>query len=131
MSETIDAKGQCLCGAITFEARGAELEIHACHCSMCRRWCGGGPAFATRVESVEFQGEEHLAIYDSSAWAMRGYCRECGTNLFYLLKPDTHIMNIGGFEDPNVFVLDGEIFHDDRCSVYALAGDHPRHAQLP
>ena len=131
MSTTINATGRCLCGAITFEAVGVETEIHACHCSMCRRWSGGGPGFATQVESVTFTGESSLGRYDSSDWAERGFCKTCGSCLFYRLKPDTYILSIGSFDDPDAFVLHGEIYHDDKPTTYALAGDHPRHAQLP
>ncbi len=131
MTEKINASGQCLCGAISIEVTGAEREIHACHCSMCRRWNGGAPGFATQVDSVTFNGEENLGRFESSAWAERGFCKACGSSLFYLLKPDTYIMNVGCFDDPDVFELHGEIFCADKPSMYALAGDHPRHAQMP
>ena len=122
--------GRCLCGAVEFEAEGVETEIHACHCSMCRRW-NGGPALAAGVESVRFTGEEHIESYASSEWAERGFCRKCGSNLFYLLKPSRYIMWIGAFDDAEQFKLVGEICLDDKPSTYDFVGDHPRHAGLP
>ena len=85
------------------------------------------PAFAAAVGSVTFAGEEHLARYDSSAWAERGFCTRCGTHLFYLLKEaDRYVMWAGAFEDSSPFRVAGEIFIDEKPEGYALAGDHPR-----
>ncbi len=122
----IDASGACLCGAVRFDARGAETEYHACHCGMCRRW-GGGPFFGVGVESVTFEGEENVGRYASSKWAERGFCKACGTSLFYFLKPTgKYTMTLGTFDDPKAFRLAREIFIDHKLESYALAGDRPR-----
>jgi len=34
-------KGACFCGAVTFEAQGAPLDMGYCHCNDCRSWSGG------------------------------------------------------------------------------------------
>ena len=122
--------GQCLCGAVKFEVSGAEADIHACHCSMCRRW-NGGPALATEVASVRFSGEEHIERFASSSWAERGFCRKCGSNLFYLLKPSRYMMWTGAFDDAEQFRLVGEICVDDKPGTYDFVGEHPRHGGLP
>lgn len=119
--------GKCLCGAVRFTAASAEPHFHACHCGTCRRWTGGGPMLATRAQGVEFEGAEHLERYDSSDWAERGFCRKCGTNLFYFLKPaQQYILSLGAFEDAGTFELAGEIYVDRKPAYYALAGDHER-----
>jgi len=120
------ATGRCLCGAVTFSADDVKSDIHSCHCSMCRRW-NGGPAFAAGVGEVTFEGAEHLARYESSAWAERGFCSRCGTHLFYRLKEaDHYIMWMGAFDDQTQFKLAGEIYIDEKPPVYDFAGDHPR-----
>ncbi len=124
------ATGRCLCGAVRFEAEGVEAEISACHCSMCRRW-NGSPAMAAEVQSVRFTGEEHIKRYASSDWAERGFCEQCGSHLFYFLKPGRYIMWVGAFDEAEQFQLAGEIYLDDKPSTYDFAGDHPRHGQLP
>ncbi len=120
------ATGSCLCGAVTYAAEGVEHDMHSCHCTMCRRWSGGS-AMAAGVASVSFTGEEHIGRYDSSAWADRGFCRKCGTNLFYHLKPTDHyVMWMGTFDDQSEFRLVGEIYVEDKPDAYDFAGDHPR-----
>ena len=121
--------GRCLCGAVTYTARNVEKEFKACHCGMCRRW-SGGPAFAAHAGDVEFRGEEHIRRYDSSAWAERGFCERCGSNLFYRMKPGgTPILWLGTFDDQSGFELAGEIYIDAKSEGYSLAGDHPRYTE--
>jgi len=122
----MEVTGHCLCGAVTYTAEGVETDIHSCHCSMCRRWTGG-PAFAASVGKVTFEGEENVSRYDSSAWAERGFCKRCGTNLFYRLKESDHyVLWMGTFDDQTPFNLASEIFIDEKPPVYELAGDRPR-----
>ena len=118
--------GKCLCGAVTFTAEGVETHHHACHCGMCRRW-SGGPLFAASCERVTFEGKENIATYQSSDWAERGFCRVCGSNLFYHLKQDgKYIMSVGTFDDPAPFKIACEFFIDLKPPGYTFAGDHPR-----
>ncbi len=122
----MSAKGKCLCGAVTFTADEVDGHVHACHCSMCRNW-GGGPFLAAGVGKVSFTGEEHLKRYRSSDWAERGFCAECGTNLFYhLIEPSSYVLCTGSFDDVDQFSLAGEIYIDEKPKGYDFAGDHPR-----
>lgn len=122
----MSATGKCLCGAVTFAAEDVEQHVHACHCSMCRNWTGG-PMLSAQVGSITFTGEEHIKHYASSEWAERGFCAECGSNLFYrLLEPEMYIVATGAFDDVEQFDLAGEIYIDEKPDGYAFAGDHPR-----
>lgn len=118
--------GQCLCGAVHIRANVAERHHEACHCGMCRRW-SGGPFFGTAVPAVTFEGDENITRYESSEWAERGFCKVCGTHLFYRLKNlDSYVMSVGLFDDADRFVLVEEIFIDRKPDGYSFAGDHPR-----
>jgi hypothetical protein len=120
------ASGKCLCGAVSFLVEEVSPQVHACHCSMCRNWCGG-PGLAVKVGRIEFTGEEHIGRYDSSAWADRGFCRRCGTSLFYRLKEaNQYFVWQGTFNDQTPFRLTGEIYVDEKPSGYEFAGAHPR-----
>lgn len=127
---TVTVAGHCLCGAVTFAAQ-VYPHVHVCHCGMCRRSCGG-PAFALRTESIEFAGDaSQLARYDSSKWAMRGFCKTCGSSLFYELREGGHTALFAGALDADSaaaagLFLHGEIFVDDKPSFYDFAGDHER-----
>jgi hypothetical protein len=117
--------GGCLCGAVRFSVESVETHHHVCHCGMCRRWTGGS-MLGIAAEGVTFEDETQLGRYRSSAWAERGFCKICGSSLFYRLKPtDGYTMTIGSFDDPTPFKLVREIFIDQKPGGYAFAGGLP------
>jgi hypothetical protein len=86
MAELTNVKGSCLCGAVTLTAAEIAPHFAACHCGMCRKW-GGGPYLAVSCTGeLQIDGEENVGVFDSSAWAERGFCTRCGTHLYYRLK---------------------------------------------
>lgn len=122
MSDVGPAKGRCVCGAVRVAAAGASRHVAACHCGTCRRW-GGGPLMAVDCGTeVGFEGEEHIAVYESSAWAERGFCRRCGSHLFYRLKAERrYFVPVGLFDDLEQPVFDEEVFVEEKPSFYAFA----------
>ncbi len=120
------ASGKCLCGAVRYTAEDVSTDVHACHCGMCRRW-SGGPALAVQVGPVTFEDEEHLVRYQSSDWAERGFCRQCGSGLFYRIRETgDYVFWMGSFDDQEAFSLVGEIYVDEKPQAYDFAGEHPR-----
>lgn len=115
-------RGACLCGSVRVVARAKSDSIGACHCTMCLKW-GGGPLFAVECDGdVRFEGAESISTFNSSDWAERGFCRECGTHLFYRLKQEGHYaIPVGLFEDSDRWVLAEQIFIDEKPSFYSLA----------
>ena len=119
--------GQCLCGAVRFVAADVEPTFHACHCSMCRRWCGGSPFFGVSAKAFDHPPEAPVRRFASSDWAERGSCATCGSALFYYLKPTgTYSVSIGVLDDASDLTLDEEIYVDHKPESYALAGERPR-----
>ncbi|QIB65587.1 GFA family protein [Kineobactrum salinum] len=115
-------RGACLCGAVSIVARTKSDSIGACHCTMCRKW-GGGPLLAAECEGdVDFEGAEDISIFASSEWAERGFCRQCGTHLFYRLKQEQHYaIPVGLFEDGDRWKLTEQIFVDQKPPFYSFA----------
>lgn len=115
-------QAKCLCKAVTVTAQTIDLKMGACHCGMCRKWTGG-PFFATECGSgVTFDGQEHLGVYASSDWAERGFCKTCGTHLFYRLKDKNfYALSVGLFDGIKDFVFDHQIFIDEKPACYAFA----------
>ena len=124
MSEKIERQGRCLCGAVTVIAKEASNSVGACHCNMCRRW-GGGPYMEIACGSaVSFDGEENVSVFDSSAWAERGFCSRCGTHLFYRLKETRqHMVPVGLFEADENLVFESQVFIDEKPGFYSFANE--------
>ncbi len=114
--------GTCLCGAVRIAAKIQTNSVGACHCTMCRRW-GGGPLFAVECDSdVELEGAAHISTFSSSEWAERGFCRECGTHLFYRLKKEGHYaIPVGLLDSGDEWKFAEQIFIDEKPSFYSFA----------
>lgn len=122
MDSTIEHKGSCLCGAVRVVAKTKNSDVGVCHCTMCRKW-GGGPLLVAECGSdVDFDGVESISTFGSSDWAERGFCRTCGTHLFYRLKQDAHYaIPVGLFEESNRWALAEQIFIDQKPSFYSFS----------
>lgn len=122
MSTTFVGKGGCLCGKVKVTARKLGREVGVCHCGICRKW-GGGPFFALEGGTdVSFDGEDNIAVYPSSDWAERGFCRHCGTHLFYRLKENRlHFLPTGIFDNAENLVFTQQVFIDAKPAYYAFA----------
>ena len=86
MNKDKRVNGSCLCGAIRFSARLPSKWCAHCHCSMCRKFHGAGYVTWVGFEAgqVEIgQGENDLSWFDSSPGAQRGFCKQCGSSLFF------------------------------------------------
>lgn len=123
-------KGRCLCGAVSFEARGEPSPVHACHCDDCRRF--SGMAFiATNIGEIDLHGP--VRWFASSAWAERGSCGECGSALFWRLRDPAAsaalgtAVSLGAFDDRAEFGPIAEhYFADNIPASYDFTGDGVR-----
>jgi len=76
--------GNCFCGAVEIEVRGAPEAMGYCHCRSCRSWSGGPVnAFSLwKPEAVRITaGEEHVATFTKTPLSDRKYCKKCGGHL--------------------------------------------------
>ena len=76
--------GSCLCKRVQFEVSGVPFDDCICHCTDCRQACGAPflawVSFKADALTVTHGGPKW---YDSSQKARRGFCGDCGTQLFF------------------------------------------------
>ncbi len=119
--------GTCLCGAVKYTIDTSPKETGACHCTMCRKWSGGVYlAFEAKPEDVQFEGVENIAVFKSSEWAERAFCRRCGSSLYYRVTAPgphegTYHIGLGSLDDPSDIALTGELFIDRKPKGYSFA----------
>jgi hypothetical protein len=97
--------GGCACGRVRYTATIDNHDAYLCHCRMCQQ--------ATGSVSIAFKSVKHAGVqwshepdwYDSSAIALRPYCRECGTSLGFKFKDGSENMDltVASFDDPSPF----------------------------
>jgi hypothetical protein len=105
MSEKL--AGGCQCGAVRYALAGGLSGAHVCHCRMCQKAFGSYFApwgVAPRNAFALTRGD--LAIFMSSDYVERGFCRNCGTPLTfrYLEGPDDISVALGSLDNPAHYV---------------------------
>ena len=94
--------GQCLCGAIHYQLTGEPLHVAVCHCRDCRRSAGAPMvSWAMFPESALTLLQGQPKTINSSGSAMRSFCPDCGTGLFY-----RNAVNLPGIVDVQSSTLD-------------------------
>lgn len=127
MTELANLHGTCLCGKVEVHLDQVKPHVGACHCPMCLQWCGG-PGFAIDVDdNIRFTGEDAIKVYKSSAWAERGFCNTCGSNIFYRLQNGSkYFVYAGLFKDDPSLILDHQIYIDFKPAYYNFAEQTPK-----
>lgn len=123
-------KGQCLCGAVTFSGEpDRERGITPCHCGQCRRWAGGGPFMSVRcIGGVDLESGAALGWFASSSFGERGYCKTCGSSLFWRAtgEPRDWAINVSALPENHGLTIIKHIWADDQPDWYAFADEAPR-----
>jgi hypothetical protein len=127
--EGVTHSGGCLCGAVRFAATGPLREVVFCHCGQCRRQSGLFVA-ATAVDQgcLAVTGQDRLRWYAASAHAKRGFCRDCGTLMFWRPEAGQHVaIMAGSLDDPSVLRPGYHICTDGRPAFYDLSDGLPQY----
>jgi hypothetical protein len=115
--------GGCECGAVRYRVEGNIRDVVACHCSQCRRAHGHAPGYsAARKAELTVTGDDSIAWYASSTEAQRGFCRTCGSSLFW--RPEgreTVSISAGTLDAPTGLKTVRHIFAADKPAYYQIA----------
>ncbi len=119
--------GRCPCGAVRFEADAVPDTFIICHCEMCRRWQGSAVlGVVVPDEGLRWSGTERVAERQTTSWAKRAWCRDCGTGVYLKSTLDegkdgeaTEIP-LGIFDDASGFRPSDEIWIDHKPDSYAF-----------
>lgn len=125
--------GSCLCGAVSFSVEGALPPATACHCSMCRKTTDN---YEVGVDvdraTVTIMGEANVTWFRSSDKARRGFCRTCGSPLFFEpLQGDWIGLMLGAFDGPTGVTIAEHIHVGDKGDYYELRDGAPQYQTVP
>jgi hypothetical protein len=123
-----NCQGGCLCGAVRYRVAGPLRPVIACHCSQCRRATGHYMAATAAAHAhISIEGADNLTWFDSSPTARRGFCRLCGSNLFWEGKDLPYIsITAGSLDSPTGLKLDRHIYVADKGDYYEIADGAPQ-----
>lgn len=121
--------GSCLCGKISFKIDELTRDVVMCHCQQCRKQTGHQVA-ATRVDdsALELTGEEHLTWFAATDDAKRGFCKHCGSVLFWKSNgSNSTAVMAGSLERPTGLETTKHIFTEFKGDYYDIADGLPQH----
>ena len=129
VNESKLTKGGCLCGQVRYEVRGPLRDVINCHCSMCQRLHGDfGPHSKARKENIAITRDDGLAWYKTSDVARRGFCRVCGSSLFWEpFELDATGILAGTLDGPTGLKTIGHIFVGEKSDFYEICDDLPQY----
>ena len=120
--------GGCFCGAVRYEVLGRLRDVVNCHCGQCRQLYGiyGSHSKASKV-NITITKDEGLSWYKISNMVRRGFCRECGTGLFWEpYQQDATGIVAGSLDNPTGLKTIGHIFVGDKSDFYEITDDLPQ-----
>lgn len=113
--------GGCLCGEVVYEIQGELRPVVACHCHQCRKTSGHYVA-ATQVlrQNLAIRGDT-LKWFRSSSAAERGFCGNCGSNLFWR-RVDNDFISIfaGTIDGPTGLRMESQLYPECAGDYYDL-----------
>ncbi len=128
VSDTMRRTGACLCGAVTFSLSGPLGGTIACHCTQCRRQSGhyfaavGAPRSAVAIPETE-----DLVWYRSSDIARRGFCRRCGSTLFWdPFEGEVTEVALGALDAPTGLTLERHVHVASKGDYYQITDGLPQ-----
>ncbi len=122
-------RGACLCGAVSFEVNAELGDPITCHCRQCRQQSGNYfSAAPAPKDAVTYTHDHGLAWYRASETATRGFCRDCGSTLFWRADQGPNVMvAMASLSDTRGMTLSGHYWMDFKGDYYEIADDLPQH----
>ena len=128
-------KGNCLCGAISYEIAGPLSMMINCHCSMCRKH--HGTAFATFVAAPLagyrlVSGADRIVEYPSSPSGHRAFCRVCGSAAPVIASAmDMVFCPAGNLAGDLDIRPSAHYFVGSKAPWYEITDELPQHVEYP
>lgn len=125
---TNNSTGSCLCGAVKYQVIGALRPVVACHCGQCQKTSGHHVA-ATSAKREDFKllEERGLKWFSSTVGIRRGFCQQCGGNLFWD-KAELPSISIfaGTLDQPSGLQLVEHIYVEEKADYYEIMDGLPQ-----
>ena len=132
MNAPAERAGGCLCAAVRYRITTAEVrDLFACHCTQCRKTSGHFVvATACATAHLDLSDPDGaLTWYASSPDAERGFCRVCGSSLFWRHRHgDTTSIMAGSLDNADGLRIREHIYTNDAGGYYDLNDGLPCYA---
>ena len=114
--------GSCLCGGVTFSLKHPR-DVVNCHCGECRKFHGNYAAYTkVKLEDIHIVNEEKISWYQlKNNRAKRGFCKTCGSSLFWQPEGGDGIcVSAGALDVPTGLRATKNIYTDYASDFYEM-----------
>ena len=121
--------GGCLCGAVRYRATATPVRGVICHCPMCRRHSGAPALSFVHFPASAFAWEKGAPkLYQSSEFAQRGFCANCGSTLSMHedVLADRMLVAVGSLDEPNRAKIDDHVWTKDQLAWFRIEDGLPK-----
>ena len=115
MSAAASLEGGCLCSRVRYQIDGIPEHVGHCHCESCRK--ATGAAFATfmwvETDQLTWLGEAPKS-FRSSEIARRGFCRTCGTAIYFQYDAERDKgwdIHVGSLDNPGAVTPKSHVWY--------------------
>ena len=129
MNEVKAYEGGCLCGAVRYRATASPVRGVMCHCPQCKKHSG-----APALSFVHFPARSFSwtlgapTLYQSSQFAQRGFCANCGSTLSMHeeVLADRMLIAVGSLDEPGRVHIDDHVWTKDQLAWFKIDDGLPR-----
>ena len=111
--------GECFCGEVKYEIKGALTDARSCHCSRCRKAFSSQASSYALVKSSDFQwvsGVNLLSTFSSQKEFGLQFCSKCGSTLCGIYQNEIHGVTLGCLNDDPHIEIGRHIFVGSKAS---------------
>ncbi|WP_339778018.1 GFA family protein [uncultured Thalassospira sp.] len=114
--------GGCHCGAVRYQVHGEIEDAVLCHCHLCAGLHGHVSAYASvNKDELHLIADDGLRWYRLSEKTDRGFCKECGSGLFWRVVRSKNIaLTPGTLDGPSGIKTKSQIFCAFKGDYYPL-----------
>lgn len=127
--------GSCLCGAVTYTCTAKPILAVNCHCLDCKKASGSGymASFFVKKEAITITGEIKYYEYQSASGnpTWRGFCPQCGSQLFGNAMPGAIAVRAGSLDDPAQYRPEMDVFTSRAPAWDCMDAALPKFETLP
>lgn len=137
MQQSVFAKGECRCGAISYIITGKPKTMAQCHCTDCQKATGTGHmslGFFSRGDVViSGEAKGYMVTTDNGNQSTRFFCPTCGSRLYGLNsgRPDSITIAVGSLDNHSWFSPNAVVYTKHRNDWDITRTDIPNFDEMP
>lgn len=128
IKKTRTLSASCLCNGVSITIKGEFRPVINCHCIQCAKTHGNYASYTSILEkNIIYKSKKTLKWFKSSAKAKRGFCKSCGSSIFFKRYGSRAIsISAGLFRNPSKLKTISHIYVKNKRDYYKIFDNLPK-----